>query len=234
MNDDSTSNDEKDLSQEEMLERAKQLLTLTDLVDRYPAVVERRITGIIFILIGGGVSLATLFFSSLMNAFPSIGSDLFIVVVFVIGSLALSGIIVFRLIRPLTQSYSNIGSSTAEGMTLLMKATWGIIVVVIVLLTIYSFGTGQQQLFPIFIQIVLAFGNAAIYYDMRKDPQASEYSLSHLILVVLIVVSIVPIIILPSLAFTIMILIDIGGIYGLGIYILLTAERMLVQTMESD
>jgi hypothetical protein len=65
MNEESNSDDTKELTQEEMLERAKQLLTLTDLVDRYPAVMERRITGMIFVLIGGGVSLATLFFTSL-------------------------------------------------------------------------------------------------------------------------------------------------------------------------
>ncbi len=233
MNNETSSNDEKDLSQEEMLERAKQLLTLTDLVDRYPAVVERRITGIIFILIGGGVSLATLVFSSLMSAFPGIGSDVFVVVFFVIGSLAFTGIIVFRLVIPLTQSYSNI-KQTEKGMSNAMKVTWGINVMVIIILSIYTFGTGQPHLFPIFIQIILAIGNIAIYYEMRTDPNSAEFSLSHLILVVFIILSIIPIVLLPDLAFTVMILVDIGGIYGLGIYILLTAERMLVQTMESD
>ncbi|MCK5152484.1 MAG: hypothetical protein KAQ65_11600, partial [Candidatus Thorarchaeota archaeon] len=123
MNSDSTSNDEKDPSQEEMLERAKQLLTLTDLVDRYPAVVERRITGIIFILIGGGVSLAALVFSSLMDTFPGIGSDVFVVVLFVVGILTFTGIIVFRLIIPLTQSYSNI-KQKEKRMSNAMKVTW--------------------------------------------------------------------------------------------------------------
>ena len=138
MNNESNSDDTKDLTQEEMLERAKQLLTLTDLVDRYPAVMERRVTGMIFVLIGGGVSLATLFFTSLMSAYPDIGSDLFIVLVFVIGSLSISGIIVFRLISPLTRSYSNIESSSKTDMSLMMKATWGIIVVVIIIFAIYK------------------------------------------------------------------------------------------------
>ena len=233
MNSDSTSNDEKDPSQEEMLERAKQLLTLTDLVDRYPAVVERRITGIIFILIGGGVSLAALVFSSLMDTFPGIGSDVFVVVLFVVGILTFTGIIVFRLIIPLTQSYSNI-KQKEKGMSNAMKATWGINVIVIVIFAIYSFGTGQPHLFPISIQILLAIGNIAIYYDMKTDPDSSEFSLAQLVFVVFIILSMIPIVLLPALAFTVMILVDIGGIYGLGIYILLTAERMLVQTMESD
>jgi hypothetical protein len=46
-------------------------------------------------------------------------------------------------------------------------------------------------------------------------------------------VSIIPIILLSPIAFSIMILVDIGGLYGIGIYTLLTAERLLVQTMET-
>ena len=119
-------------------------------------------------------------------------------------------------------------------MSLMMKATWGIIVVVIIIFAIYSFGTDQPQLFPIFIQIVLSVGNAGIYHDMKKDPKSSDVAFAHLILVILMVLSIVPIILLSPIAFPIMILVDIGGIYALGIYTLFTAERLLVQTMESD
>ena len=43
MNNDTNPNDSEELTQEEMLKRAKQLLTLTDLVDRYPAVVEKHL-----------------------------------------------------------------------------------------------------------------------------------------------------------------------------------------------
>jgi hypothetical protein len=233
LNDETNSEDTKELSQEEMLERAKQLLTLTDLVDRYPAVMQRRVTGMIFILIGGGVSLATLFFTSLLNAYPGIGTDLFVVLAFVIGSLAISGIIVFRLINPLTQSYTNIDTQTKEEMSREMKITWGFIVVVIIIFSIYSFGTGQPLLFPIFIQIVLSIGNAGIYYDMKKDPESADVASAHLLLVILMVISLIPIILLPPIAFPIMILVDIGGIYAMGIYTLFTAERMLVQTMET-
>ena len=233
MNDESKSDDYKDLTQDEMLERAKQLLTLTDLVDRYPAVVERRITGMIFILIGGGVSLATLFFTSLMSAYPDIGTDLFTVLVFVIGSLAFSGIVIFRLINPLTQSYSTMKETSDDGMSLQVKVTWGILVALIIISAIYYFGTGQGHLFPLFMQIVLSIGNAGIYHDMRKDPNSSDVAFAHLILVALMVLSILPIVFLPSISFPIMILVDIGGLYGIGIYTLFTAERLLVQTMET-
>ena len=233
MSDETNHDDSKELSQEELLKRAKQLLTLSDLVEGYPAVVERRITGMIFILIGGGVSLATLFFTSLMSAYPEIGTDLFVVLVFVIGSLAFSGIVVFRLINPLTQSYRKITSEDDE-MSLLVKVTWGIIVVAIIIFAIYSFGTGQGELFPLFIQIVLTIGNSGIYIDMKKDPKSSDVAFAHLILVFLMAMSILPIIFLPPIAFPIMILVDIGGLYGIGIYTLLTAERLLVHTMGRD
>lgn len=233
MSDEPQSNDTEELSQKEMLERAKQLLMLTDLVDRYPAVIERRITGIIFILIGGGVSLATLFFTSLINAYPGIGSNLFVVIGFVVGSLSISGIIVFKLVNPLTQSYSRIDSSKDE-MSTLMKVTWGILVMAIIIFAIYSFGTDQPHLFPIFIQIVLSIGNSSIYYDMRRNPRSADISIAHLILVAFVVLSIIPIVLLQSLAFSIMILVDIGGLYAIGIYTLLTAERLLVSSMGSE
>ncbi|MFW9847928.1 MAG: hypothetical protein ACFFF4_02245 [Candidatus Thorarchaeota archaeon] len=234
MNDETNFDDSKEPTQKEMLERAKQLLTLTDLVDSYPAVVERRITGMIFILIGGGVSLATLFFTSLLSAYPELGTDLFVVLVFVIGSLAISGLVIFRLINPLTQSYSSVARSTGEGMSTGVKVTWGILVIAIIIFAIYSFGTDQGQLFPIFIQIVLTIGNTGIYLDMRKEPRSSDVAFAHLILVTLMGFSILPIIFLTPIAFPIMILVDIGGLYGIGIYTLLTAERLLVQTMGSD
>ncbi|MHA1906216.1 MAG: hypothetical protein ACW98Y_02895, partial [Candidatus Thorarchaeota archaeon] len=214
MNDETNSDDYKELTQDEMLERAKQLLTLTDLVERYPAVVERRITGMLFVLIGGGVSLATLFFTSLMSSYPEIGSDLFVVLVFVIGSLAISGIVMFKLINPLTQSYSRTAMSSDDGMSTGVKVTWGILVASIVIFAVYSFGTGQGQLFPLFIQIVLTIGNAGIYNDMRKEPKSSDVAFAHLVLVVLMGVSIIPIILLSPIAFSIMILVDIGGLYG--------------------
>jgi len=233
-NSDDNSDDTKDISQEEMLKRAKQLLTLTDLVDRYPAVVERRVTGMIFILIGGGVSLATLFFTSLISAYPGIGSDVFTVVVFVVGSLALSGLIIFRLINPLTRSYSSVESKSRNEMSPLVKVTWGSLAIAIIIFSIYSFGTGQPELFPVFIQIVLFIGNTGIYLDMRKDPQAADVLFAHLAFVVLVLFSIIPVVLLPPIAFSIMILVDIGGLYALGIFTLLTAERLLVQTMDSD
>ncbi|MFW9918442.1 MAG: hypothetical protein ACFFED_02510 [Candidatus Thorarchaeota archaeon] len=231
MNDDSYS-DDNDISQEEMLERAKKLLMLTDLVDRYPAVVERRVTGLVFVLIGGGVSLATLIFMSLFEAIEALGFMLLGVVIFVVLSLSVSFIIAFRLVVPLTQSYATTSPSEQEGMTL-MKIMWGIFAIVMVVVSIYSFGTGQVFIFPIVVQLLLGIGNLVIYDGMRKDPKTADYSRSHLVLVILVFVSLIPIVLVPPLAFSMMILIDIGGLYALGIYILITAERLLVHTVGS-
>ena len=233
MNDESNSHNENELTQDEVLTKAKQLLKLTDLVERYPAVVERRVTGLIFVLIGGGVSLATLLFYSLIEYVFIPGYELLSVVIFVIASLSVSFLISFKLVRPLTRSYTRT-SQREEELSGPMKILWSAISIIMVISSIYSFGTGQPYLFPIIVQIVLALGNLFIYYGLRTDPKSADYAGSHLVLVIFVILSIVPIILVPQIALSIMILVDIGGLYALGIYILSTAERMLVQTMGSD
>ncbi|MFW9908696.1 MAG: hypothetical protein ACFFEF_08980 [Candidatus Thorarchaeota archaeon] len=233
MNNESTPNDEKELSQEELLDRARQLLKLTDLVDRYPAVVERRVTGLVYVLIGGGVALLTLFFTSLMTALESLGLQLISIVFFVIGSLSIAFIITFRLVTPLTKSYTSVSTKT-EPMSNLMKAFWGVFCVIIVISAAYFFGTGQANLFPIVIQAILGFSNSFIYYGARSDAKNADYAHAHLILVLLIFASLIPIVLFPEIAFAVMILVDIGGLYGLGIYMLVTAERILVRTLDSE
>ncbi len=229
---DESNSDDKAISQEEMLERAKKLLMLTDLVDRYPAVVERRVTGLIFVLTGGGVSLATLFFMSIFDIIEALGLTLLGVVIFVVLSLSVSFITAFRLVAPLTQSYTTIKPTEQEGMTL-MTVMWGIFAIIMIVVSIYSFGSGQIFIFPIVVQILLSIGNVVIYQGMRVDPKTADYSRTHLVFVIVIVLSLIPIIAIPQIAFSIMILVDIGGLYALGIYILITAERLLVHSMGS-
>ncbi len=230
MNDESKSENQNDLSQEEMRESAMKLLKLTDLVDRYPAVVERRVTGLIFVLIGGGVSIITLVYTTLFGFFQALGLELISVVFFVVISLLVSFIIAFRLIVPLTKSYTSIEQEEDQS-SWLVNVIWGAFAIIMVISSIYSFGTGQPLLFLIVVQIILAIGNLAIYLDMRKNPKSVDYSLSHLVFVLLVSLSLIPILALPELAFSVMILVDIGGLYAQGIYILMTAERILVQTM---
>ena len=115
-----------------------------------------------------------------------------------------------------------------------MIIMWCALAVIMVIASIYSFGTNQPHLFSIVVQGSLAFGNLVIYYGLRKDPKSVDYSTSHLVLVIIVILSLVPIIAIPQIAFPMIIIVDIGGLYALGIYILITAERMLVQTMGSD
>jgi hypothetical protein len=228
MTDELETDGKEGLSKKEMHEQAKQLLALTDLVERYPAVVSRRVTGLIYVLIGGGISLAALLFSTLVTYFPEITSNIFIILSFVVGNLLLAWFIVFRLITPLTKSYA-MNPPTDEGMSSQAKITWGILAIAIVVISWYAFGSGQVYLFPIAIQLVLLIGNIGNYFEAKKDPKEAPFAMSQLVFVLLIAVSLIPIILLPPIAFPIMILVDIGGIYGLGIYMLISAERLLLE-----
>ena len=215
-------------SKKKMQEQARQLLALTDLVERYPAVVSRRVTGLIYVLIGGGISLAALLFNIMVTYFPGITSNLFIILSFVVGNLLLAWFIVFRLIAPLTKSYT-MNQTTDEGMSRQAKITWGILATAIVAISWYAFGSGQTYLFPIGIQLALLIGNFGNYTEAKKDPKEAPFAKSQLVFVLLIAFSLIPMILVPPIAFPIMILVDIGGIYGLGIYMLISAERLLLE-----
>ena len=93
-NDDLPSSTEN-LSNEDMLEQAKKLLILTDLVEKYPDVVAKRVNGLIFVLIGGGISIAGLIFTSVMSVLQASGMDLLGIMIFIIVNLLISWAIPF-------------------------------------------------------------------------------------------------------------------------------------------
>lgn len=228
MNGETETGEDPSLSRDEMLEQAKQLLVLTDLVDRYPAVVSRRTTGLIFVLVGGAISLAGLLFATLIAFIGNFADNLFVVLLFIVFNLLIVAIIAFRLVVPLTKSYSP-SREPNEGMRKSSKITWAILSISIVIVAVYSFGIGQPYLFAIGNQILLALGNIANYNDARKNPDDAPYARSILVFVILVILSIIPMAIFPVVAFSILILVDIGGIYGLGIYMLVSAERLLLE-----
>jgi hypothetical protein len=231
-NDDSSDSNER-LSNEDMLEQAKKLLTLTDLVDKYPEVVEKRVNGLIFVLIGGGISIAGLIFITLMPILEAGGMGLFGVMLFITANLLISWIISFRLIAPLMRSYGELDASD-KTMSTEAKVFWGILASVIIITALVSFGTGQTWLFAPLMQTTLFLGNIANYFEAKKGDKQSSSAFIFLIYAILIGISILPILLFPTFAFTIMIAVDIGGLYAMGIYNLLTAERILVETLGRD
>jgi hypothetical protein len=233
MENDDLSDSNENISNEDMLEQAKKLLILTDLVEKYPDVVEKRVNGLIFVLIGGGISIAGLIFISLMSVLQASGMDLLGIMIFIIANLLISWAIPFRLIAPLMQSYSDLDSRD-KSMSTAVKLFWGIIAAFIIVTALISFGTGQVWLFAPLMQTTLFLGNIANYFEAKKNDTKSSSAFIFLIYAILIGVSTLPILLFPTFAFAIMIAVDIGGLYAMGIYNLLTAERILVETLGRD
>ncbi|MHA2060336.1 MAG: hypothetical protein ACW976_06140 [Candidatus Ranarchaeia archaeon] len=211
-------------------EQAKQLLALGAIVDNYPKVVERRILGLMYILIAGIVSLAGLTFTSFSIAVGPIASHVFVIVGFVAVVLVLSWGISFKLIVPLTRSYHQPSQQDAET-SKIAQIVWIVSAISIIALTIYSFGTNQTFLFPIGLQLMLTIGNAGNYRQSMKNPSSAIFSKAQLAFALCIGLSIIPIWIFPDLAFTIMIFVDVGGIFGLGLYMLVSAEQLLLESL---
>ena len=217
---------EDTLEQKDLLEQAKQLLVLTDLVDRYPSVVSKRVTGLLYVLIGGAISLTALLFSTLIGFMGETMNSVFVIIPFIVLVLLITYVIAFRLIIPLTKSFVK---EKDDSMSTTAKIVWGFLSTMIVLISLYAFGTGQEYFFPIGIQIILFIGNIGNYNEAKKDQNEAIFARSQLLFSVIVLLSLIPIILIPVAAFSVMILVDIGGIYAMGIYMLLTAERLLIE-----
>ncbi len=211
----------------EMIEKAKQLLLLTDLVDKYPQVVSRRVAGLVYLIIAGGISFTTLIYMSLENYFGP-GNPLLVNLGFVVLSLVFSWAVAFRLVLPLTQSYPQTSSDEDGGRAAFL--VWGIIAVMIVILSIVTFATGNGVLFAPALQFIMGVGFLLNYIGGRRGGNVEFYGREHLYFAIVVFLSIIPMMMFLDIAHIFLIVADMGGIYVIGIYMLITAERLLLES----
>jgi hypothetical protein len=216
-----------DENNDEMVEKAKQLLLLTDLIDKYPKVVARRVSGLIYLIIAGGISFATLIYMSLQNVLGPI-DPVVLNLGFVGISLLFSWLVAFKLVFPLTQSYPE-EPKPEEG----EKApfiVWGILAVAIVTVALLTFSTNNGLLFIPLLQIVMGTGFLSNYILGRKSIESDIFTREHLYFAIAIFLSVMPMFLFLELAYVLLIVVDMGGIYVMGIYMLITSERLLLES----
>jgi hypothetical protein len=219
-------NQEKTSSDDEMVEKAKQLLLLTDLIDKYPKVVARRVSGLIYLIIAGGISFATLIYMSLQNVLGPI-DPLLVNLGFVGMSLFFSWIVAFRLVLPLTQSYPE-DPKPKEGERAPF-IVWGILAIAIVIVALVTFSTDNGLLFIPLLQIIMGTGFLSNYLLGRKSIEEDIFTREHLYFAFAILFSVLPMFLFLELAYVLLIVVDMGGIYVIGIYMLISAERLLLE-----
>ncbi|NHJ14873.1 MAG: hypothetical protein EAX95_14425 [Candidatus Thorarchaeota archaeon] len=210
------------------LAEVRRLLALTDIVDRYPQVVTRRVNGIIYILIGGGISFATLVMFVLTVVYDPQAWNPLLNLTFVGVSLLITWIIAFRLVGPLTKSLP--AEEEQEKPPMWFYVMWGVIAIALAVSSVFLFTQENPVGFPILVQCVLAFGQYVNYFVSRKDPKSGGFYRENLIFALVALMSIPFMLLLPELAYLILIIVDIGGIYIIGVYALITAERILLET----
>ena len=220
-------NPEKKVPDDEMVEKAKQLLLLTDLVDKYPMVVARRVAGLVYLIIAGGMSFATLIFMSLQD-FIGPGDPLLVNLGFVAASLLFSWIVAYRLIRPLTASLPKVTDPDKGGRAILFL--WGFLAVLMVVLYVVMFSTGYNQFYAPALQVVMGTGFLSNYILGRKQSSEEFYTHEHLYFAIIVFLSIIPMLIILEIAHIILIIADMGGIYIIGIYLLVNAEQLLLES----
>jgi hypothetical protein len=213
----------------EIVEQAKQLLALSELVEKYPNAVSKRITGLIYVLTGGGISFATLTYIGILNVIGDLAQNILVNTAFVVIALLIAWAITFRLIMPISRLYPEPEPSDDKS-EFRIKLFWGIMAAIMVISSVIAFGINQPQIFPLVVQITTAFGNIGNYYFTQEAPQPDPTAKAHLFFTVLLLLSIIPIILFPEMMFIIMIIVDMGGIYVVGIYMLITAEKVLLET----
>ncbi len=218
---------ENDSSDDDMVEKAKQLLLLTDLIDKYPKVVARRVSGLVYLIIAGGISFATLIYMSLQNVLGPIDPVL-VNLGFIGMSLFFSWVVTFRLVLPLTQSYPKEPEPKEE-----QKApfvVWGILAVAIVTVALITFSTNNGFFFVPILQIIMGTGFLSNYILGRKSVEADIFTREHLYFSLAIFLTVIPMFLFLDLAYVLLIVVDMGGIYVMGIYMLITAERLLLES----
>ena len=211
-------------TEDDMIEKARQLLLLTDIVDKYPLVVARRVAGLVYIIMAGGISFVTLIFMSLQDILGP--GDFLINLGFVIFSLVFSWIIAFRLVIPLTRSYPQEPTLDEGGRATLV--IWGILVVAIVIVSLLTFSAGMDNLFPPVLEFIMGIGFLSNYILGRRNTSVEFYTHEHLYFAITVLLSIIPMLLFPAMAYVIIIISCVGGIFVVGIYMLITAERLLL------
>ncbi|MGY5879497.1 MAG: hypothetical protein RTV31_04555 [Candidatus Thorarchaeota archaeon] len=220
-------NPEEKATDDEMIEKAKQLLLLTDLVDKYPMVVARRVSGLIYLLIAGGISFATLIYMTLQDVLGP-GDPLLVNLAFVVLSLFFSWLVAFRLVLPLTQSYPK-ESTPVEGERAPF-VIWGILAAAILILSFVTFSSGTGYLFVPALQLIMGTGFLSNYILGRRSEGMEFFTREHLYFALVVFISFIPMIIFLEFAYVILIIADMGGIYIVGIYMLITSERLLLES----
>jgi len=220
-------NPQENESNEEMIEKAKQLLFLTDLVDKYPLVVARRVSGLVNLIIAGGMSFATLIYMTLQSVIGP-GDPLIVNLGFVALSLLFSWIVAFRLVLPLTSSYpekEKIDNDEKSGIIV-----WGVLVAAMVILSFATIGTGNVQLFAPFLQVIMGVGFFSNYIGARSAVDVEFRTREYLYFAIVVFLSIIPMMMFLEIAYIFLIVADMGGIYIIGIYMLITSERLLLES----
>lgn len=225
-------NSEDGVVDNDMTEKAKQLLLLADLVDKYPVVVARRVAGLVYLIIAGGISFTTLIYMSIQNIWGS-GDSFLVNLGFVILSLVFSWVVAFRLILPLTRSYPQPTTDADGGKGVFV--VWGALAVAIVITSFVTNMTGTGQYFTPALQFIMGVGFLFNYLGGRREASGVEfYSREHLYFAIAVFFSIIPMFIFLNIGIDIgyifLIVVDMGGIYVIGIYMLITAERLLLQS----
>ncbi len=215
---------------DDILNQARQLLELTAIVDKYPQVVSRRVSGIIYVLIGGAISFSGLLFIGIVGQTGELGSNLWVNLLFIAVNLFIAWAISFRLVIPLMKAYPRPEGESTE-MSREMKVSWAIIVILIIVMSMLTFGTEHPELFSPCMQALLFFGNVENYREAKRYPVSGSTANESLYYAAAVLMSIIPIVVFPGIAFYILILVDIGGIFFLGIYMLITAERLLLESV---
>ncbi|MHA2004412.1 MAG: hypothetical protein ACXABV_19890 [Candidatus Thorarchaeota archaeon] len=217
-----------EINSDDELADARKLLALADIVDRYPDVISRRVTGIIYILIGGGISFATLVMFVLTVVLEPLPWNPLLNLLFVGMSLFITWVIAFRLVGPLTKSAPR-KQFEDEGSNYFFLM-WGVIAVILAISSVLLFTQENQVLFPIVVQILIGFGQTANYFMGRRADATDAFLGENLALGIAAILTIPFMLLLPLLAYLILIVVDIGGIYILGVYALVTAERLLLES----
>jgi hypothetical protein len=157
-----------------------------------------------------------------------VGDSLFINIGFVLLSLLFSWVVAFRLIVPLTQSYPQEQTTDQGGKGVLV--VWAILAALIITSAVITFQGGMEYLFAPILQFIMGCGFLTNFVLGKRDSDVEFYSREHFYFALAVFLSLIPMLLLPTIAYIFIIVVDMGGIFVIGIYMLITSERLLLES----
>gem|GEM_PF-4752781 len=213
-------------------ERIERFLEIVDLIEVYGYYLLRKGIGELYIFVAGIISISLLLVLPLETILPNIYLSIAIVLIFIIASSST----LFACREFILIPYLYVRKPRKEKKIEIEGVFWSIasIVIVLTFITIWT-GLVPPTIAPFTVGVMVGFGNIGNYVGARgRKDYPGKVSREYLVLGVIIIMGSFLALLLPQYGWYIITIVALLGTFLFGVYILLTASKVLEQRGSID